>query len=250
VTRNSRHIPEPLKREVRQACGFGCVVCGCPFITYEHIEEWADVQEHQSDNIILLCSTHHAEKTAGRLSKDTLRLYQLNPFNKVEGYKPPYRIEPNVWTDQTIDIGSNVAKFTDSHPLNGFVPVEWQGQSIITTYVEDGFYLISASFYDQDGSLIVDIHKNELTCNLGVYDIEWIGTKLTVRTKRRQIDLQIRYSGAGFKVLRAFFPSMYGDGRALSISENDLHVLPNGSKYSSNTMINCISPMISIKSLA
>lgn len=38
---NSRNIPLPIQREVRQRCGFGCVICGMPLYEYEHMEEWA-----------------------------------------------------------------------------------------------------------------------------------------------------------------------------------------------------------------
>src|SRR5207248_2332597 len=32
-----------MKREIRQRCGFGCVLCGRPLYTYEHMEGWARV---------------------------------------------------------------------------------------------------------------------------------------------------------------------------------------------------------------
>ena len=62
---NSRNIPLPVQREIRQRCGFGCVICGMPLYEYEHMEEWAVVQRHVADEITLLCDQHHREKTAG-----------------------------------------------------------------------------------------------------------------------------------------------------------------------------------------
>lgn len=46
-------IPEPIKREVRQRCSFGCAICKLPIYEYEHIEEWAIVQRHVADEITL-----------------------------------------------------------------------------------------------------------------------------------------------------------------------------------------------------
>jgi len=32
-----RNIPLPIQREVRQRCGFGCVICGTLLYEYDHI---------------------------------------------------------------------------------------------------------------------------------------------------------------------------------------------------------------------
>ena len=63
-------IPSGIQREVRQRCGFGCVICGMPLYEYEHMKEWAIVREHVADDITLLCDQHHREKTSGLLPKN------------------------------------------------------------------------------------------------------------------------------------------------------------------------------------
>src|SRR5439155_1627187 len=50
-----RDIPEPIKRQIRQRCGFGCVLCGLPLFEYEHLKGWANVQRHMPEEITLLC---------------------------------------------------------------------------------------------------------------------------------------------------------------------------------------------------
>jgi len=55
-------ISDPIKREVRQRCGFGCVICGVPIYDYEHMVPHTEVQEHLANNVTLLCPTHHREK--------------------------------------------------------------------------------------------------------------------------------------------------------------------------------------------
>lgn len=65
---NRPPVPDPLQREVRQKCRFGCVICGCPVYQIDHIQDWSDVKEHKIENLTLLCSVHHDQKTKGILS--------------------------------------------------------------------------------------------------------------------------------------------------------------------------------------
>ena len=75
-------IPQELKREIRQRCGFGCVICGMPLYEYEHMLEWAEVQRHVAGEITLLCRQHHGEKTNGLLPKEVVVASNQNPYNK------------------------------------------------------------------------------------------------------------------------------------------------------------------------
>lgn len=82
----SRNIPRPIQREVRQRCGFGCVICGTPLYEYEHMEEWAEVKRHVAEEITLLCDKHHKEKTNGWLPKEDVRKANLTLSTFVQGY--------------------------------------------------------------------------------------------------------------------------------------------------------------------
>jgi trigger factor len=55
-------IPEPMKREIRSRCAFGCVICGLPLYAYEHMEGWAKVLRHVASEITLLCDKHTAKR--------------------------------------------------------------------------------------------------------------------------------------------------------------------------------------------
>src|SRR5262249_16069797 len=88
----SKEIPRPIKRQVRQRCEFGCVICGLPLDEYEHMEGFAKVKRHVAKEITLLCDRHHREKTGGLLPLSDVRDADRNPFNKREGVSPPYNL--------------------------------------------------------------------------------------------------------------------------------------------------------------
>lgn len=73
-------IPASIKREIRQRCGFGCVICGCPVFDYEHIEG-IGATGHNPSHMTLLCPTHHREKTVGRMPVSVVRDHDAHPFN-------------------------------------------------------------------------------------------------------------------------------------------------------------------------
>jgi 5-methylcytosine-specific restriction endonuclease McrA len=50
-------IPEGVKREVRQRCGFGCVICGLPIYEYDHLVPYAQVLSHNTR--ISSCFAHN-----------------------------------------------------------------------------------------------------------------------------------------------------------------------------------------------
>ena len=60
-------IPESMKREVRQRCGFGCVICGMPLYTYEHMLGYVNVDRHVAEELTLLCYQHQYERTQRKL---------------------------------------------------------------------------------------------------------------------------------------------------------------------------------------
>lgn len=62
----SRYIPQETKLEIRRRSKFGCVVCRCAFYQYEHIiPEYHDADEHNPDNMCLLCGHCHDKVTRG-----------------------------------------------------------------------------------------------------------------------------------------------------------------------------------------
>jgi hypothetical protein len=70
----TRNIPDPVKRAVRQRCGYGCVICGLSLYDYDHIDPpFEEAREHLPDDICLLCPTHHVRKSKGLISAADVR---------------------------------------------------------------------------------------------------------------------------------------------------------------------------------
>lgn len=83
-------IPDPMKRAVRQRCGFGCVICGTPLYAYDHIIDYREVKEHKAENLTLLCDSHHREKTNGLLPLAQVQKRNASPYNIQHGVSSPY----------------------------------------------------------------------------------------------------------------------------------------------------------------
>jgi hypothetical protein len=83
----TRDIPAGVKRAVRRACGFGCVICGHAIIQYEHFNPpFAEAKEHNPEGMALLCGGCHDRKTRGFLSVSTVAQARQNPRAFQRGY--------------------------------------------------------------------------------------------------------------------------------------------------------------------
>ena len=144
---DSRNIPLPIQREVRQRCGFGCVICGLPLYEYEHMAEWASVKRHVADEITLLCDQHHREKTGGLLPKEVVSQANLNPFNLRENVSKPYNLHFS-GKDAEIEIGGNSFTCEDLGYGTAMVPVSVDGTPLIGLIIADGHLLLNLVIFD------------------------------------------------------------------------------------------------------
>src|SRR5215813_575909 len=85
-------IPVPLQRRVRQHCGFGCVICGCPIYQIDHIIPWERVKCHRFENLVTLCPNHHTDKTCGRLAESQVFVARSSPYNTKAENTASYRL--------------------------------------------------------------------------------------------------------------------------------------------------------------
>jgi hypothetical protein len=195
----SRDISDPIKRQVRQECGFGCVCCGLAIMQYEHIDpEFHEAKEHDPDKIACLCGACHDRVTRRYWSKEKIKAARKNPYNVKRGKcHDAFDIGS---PDPIVIIGNNLLRHVpsslvvDGEPLLMIEAPEKPG----------GPYQLSGKFYGDDGRLLFEIVRNEWFGELSSWDVEAVGGRVTIRTGPGKIALQLLCvppRGIGIEVL-------------------------------------------------
>jgi len=183
----SRDIPADIKRAVRQACGFGCVICGTAIVEYEHIDPpFSEARVHDPYHIALLCPQCHAKVTRGFLSKQTVKKARSNPLCKQKGYSSEF-----------FDIGQTHPKlvFAGSTIVNTLIPVMVQQIALVQVgqAEETGApFQLSANFCNSQGESSLEIVKNEWRPRSSNWDVEAAGGVITIRDNPHHISLRLR----------------------------------------------------------
>lgn len=230
----ARSIPEPVKREVQQRCGFGCVICGLPLYEYEHMMEWAEVKRHVADEITLLCDQHHREKTGRLLPISAVKKANLNPFNLRAGSSKPYDLHYEGDFAAGI-IGGNrfVASLTNPPHVLHFLTID--GISIINFSGEDGHLFLNMNLLDSEGSTILVIEKNTLVYSTDTWDITLIGRNLILRQAQRKILFDISFETPNKIILNRANISM--NSIELKILPDSVLLIPAYMEMSGNVSI-------------
>ncbi len=183
----SRNIPEPTKREVRQRCGFGCVICGKAIYHYEHIDpEFVDAKTHDPSSITLLCGGCHDKGTRGILSKETIKRHNANPKCRETGF-----------SFEAFDIGTEPVEVllgtVTARNVKTLLRVGDDDVFSISPPLEDGQpFLINACFYDENGAPVLWIEKNEWRSSSDNWDVRVVGKHLKIRSNPGSFALVIR----------------------------------------------------------
>ncbi|EPN8226804.1 SEC-C metal-binding domain-containing protein [Vibrio alginolyticus] len=180
-------IASPVKREVRQRCGFGCVNCGNAVYQYEHLEPtFAEAKEHNPDHIVLLCGGCHDRVSRKILSKDTIKVRSQNPICKQKGFSfGPFDLG---LVEPTVKIGTLTCKNVESL-------IQIDGESIFSIKkpeCEGAPFRINAYLADRDGAEVLKITDNEWVTSTSNWDVEVVGPKITIRKALGDITLVLR----------------------------------------------------------
>ena len=227
-----RQIPDGVKREVRQRCGFGCVLCASSIFDYEHFDpDFTRAREHRPEGITLLCPSCHAKKTRNLMSARRVREADQTPAAKAKKYGfSEIEGTPN----------RPFVRFAGMLLRNCITPVRIRGFPILSfeeAEAAGGPYRLSASFFNERGRPSLFIRKNEWQVLADTWDVEVVGSSVTVRNGPGQIALQLRFvPGVGLLVDRL---EMHCAGYRLSGNAETLEVVPpNGGLLS---FTGCIS---------
>lgn len=209
-----RTIDASIKREIRQRCGFGCVNCGNAVYQYEHVDPpFSDAKIHDPSCIVLLCGGCHDRVTRGILSKETIKLKSSNPKCVEQGFSfGPFDlglIEPEIL------VGTLKSK-----GVKTLIRVLGDDVLSIKRPESEGLpFLISANLSDRDGNAILRIEDNEWITTTENWDVEIIGTNITIRKQLGDIVLSLRSEPPGKLVIERL--EMLHRGVIISAKEND-----------------------------
>lgn len=183
----SRTVPAAVKREIRQRCGFGCVVCGSAYIEYEHFDpDFADATEHNPAGMTLLCSQCNQKRARGRLSAQTVANANANPRCLQQGFSS----EIFDFSSEPVEIVfAGVIFYNCSHvivvnglPLLSLRPPVEAGQPM----------RLFGYFSDINGRETLKIKDNEWRVMPGNWDVECVGPRITIRNSPGEISLIVR----------------------------------------------------------
>lgn len=189
----SRNIPLPIQREVRQRCGFGCVICGLPLYEYEHMAEWATVRRHVADEITLLCDQHHREKTSGLLPKEVVTQANQFPYNHQDSVKKPYNLHFSGKQAEVI-LGGNSFTCENSGSGTAMAPVIVDNIPLVGFVLADDHLLLNLVAFDEYNNVALHIQNNQLYYTTVPWDIQLVGKTLTIREAYKKILLEIEFS--------------------------------------------------------
>ncbi|SRR6266566_355036 len=224
-------IPDPTKREVRQRCGFGCVICGLPLYTYEHMLGYANVKRHVAEELTLLCYKHQYERTHKLLPIQNVLRANLDPYNLREGVSAPYTLHYD-GPDCIADIGKNVFSFRDEAHDTELIALAIDDESLISFRSDRSHWLLNLKVFDKNDDLILQITDNELIYSIDPWDIELVGHTLIIRESQGNILVDLLFEPPSrIKIQRGHF---LHNGIEIEIKQDYLHILNNHHKVSGN----------------
>lgn len=229
-------IPAEIKREVRQRCAFGCVICGLPLYEYEHMCEWAEVHRHLASEITLLCDRHHTEKTKGLLPKQKVTQANNEPYNMRRGASQNYLLHYD-GTNVNLTLGGSVFKYDNLQEGAGFVPLVVDGLPIVAFTVQQGRLFLNFVAFDEFNKPIIRIIENELVYDTRQWDVEWVGQTLTIRQEKRKILLQLVFQPpTGITISKG---RILRNGIELLVDNNYIFNTNQANIFDSVTTLNC-----------
>lgn len=216
----SRHIDAEIARQLRQEAGFGCVVCGCSLITYEHIINFSDVDQHRAEDMAVLCENCHGKVTRRQLSKEYVRQKKVNPKALEDGFA--HDVFFTCSEQPTVILGEMEIKDVETHLMIEQDPIIW-----IQAPEEDGGPVrLNLSLSDNSGNKIVEIVDNEWRVNKLNWDVETTANRMRFRKHKGNISLEIEFQAPDiFKINRM---NMLHKGRSVFLDRKGLQLSYGG----------------------
>lgn len=211
-----RHIPSEIRRQIRKNSKFGCILCRKGFYQYEHIDPtFEDAKTHDADAMCCLCGACHDAVTRGQISKSAIK----SAYSKIKSL-PIDEVDPPTGP---LDFHDGTAELKIGNLL--YSPVvqtllRYHGHDIIKVIPgqneEPG--KISAILTNDLGDPVLELRENEWIGSLDNWDIEIIGSRITVRQAHGRIALQIRLDPPG-RIIVERLDMRIGSGHVLATED-------------------------------
>ena len=169
------------------------MICGSPIYEYDHMLEWCKTHHHKADELTLLCSKHHTEKTKGLLPVEKVKAANRNPYNFVHGESSPQTLYYD-GNHFKLKLGDSVSTYTDLRQGQTFSPFAIDGLPVVAFFNDYGNILLNIEFRDASGEVIFRVTDSELVYSVGVWDVEWVGQTLTIREGLGRISLELEFA--------------------------------------------------------
>ena len=143
-------MPSDIKRVLRQEAGFGCCICGHPFIQYHHIIPWSEDQHFRPDDMMVLCPNCHHLCTVDAISRTEQRRHKARSKNIIDKMA---RGRLHVDAEKIIiNLGGGKA-------INTPDLIVIRGEPILSARSEEstGQVLVSAKIQDKSGKLVAQV---------------------------------------------------------------------------------------------
>jgi hypothetical protein len=170
-----RYVPAEIRARIRKEAGFGCVICGCVLVDYEHIDpEFHQAKEHDPEKMTLLCISCHGRVTRKIISKKVVWEAKKAPKALQDGYAHDLLFVNT--EDMEIKIGSSSSKNTKTILTIHGKPIIW-----FEPPSEDGEpSKLCAIFYGEDGKPISYVNRNQFTALSSNQDVKSESTELSI----------------------------------------------------------------------
>ncbi|MDC7102434.1 hypothetical protein N6O11_21820 [Escherichia coli] len=231
----SRRIPETIKRQIRQRCGFGCVICGFGFYDYEHFKpDFVDAKVHDPNGMTLLCSQCNQKRARGRLSAQTVEIADRNPKCLQAGFANEmfdFHNEP---------ITVKFAGVTFHNCQNLIVVNEQPILSVTPSPIPHGPMLLSGIFCNSIGKETLLIDENEWKAKSDNWDVECTGPRITIRRGPGEFALVLKMEPPTGLIVERL--DMLYEGVRMKGDKDLLEVSINGGplhRWQSCSMSNC-----------
>lgn len=193
--------------------------CRCPIWDYEHIVEYAVVQEHKEENLVLLCPTCNQARKGPHFTRKRI----IKWLKEVSKQTEPERLFLDY---PSIEFGSNLVHTSCMQSAYVFQI----GRSYLHVEHVDEESRINAEFWNENGDLSLKIENSRYSFNTDVWDIDYNrgdivkGTPgvLTFRNAPREISLQVEF-GTNQRRIAIYGQFVLENGCRLSVEKNGIY---------------------------